>query len=74
MENSIETALSYMLDCPKPSLASFRFSQLNRSVLKEKIAREAINEAVQARALALLAEWIELYGEAIVAGGMADAA
>jgi hypothetical protein len=70
----MDQPLDYLLHCSKSSLESFRLSQLNKSANKDKLAREALNEVVEARALALLANWIELYGEGIVMGEIGKAA
>jgi hypothetical protein len=57
----------YLLEKSKHSLKDFRLRQLNERSNSWRHARESLEDAIQAEALALLATWIEQYGEELIA-------
>ncbi len=67
MDNEKVPPLEYLLACSKTSLHSFWLLQMNReaNLRKELLALE--KEWIEATALALLAEWFRVHGEALMA-------
>ena|SRR5690348_9521157 len=58
--------LEYLLDASRTSLKSFHLAQLARAADSRKAIRSILDEWVESAAMALLAEWMELYGEELV--------
>jgi hypothetical protein len=61
--------LEYLLECSRTSLGSFRYAQLTRAANRRKEIKSIVDEWVEAQALALLANWLETYGDELVALG-----
>jgi len=59
--------LEYFLDCSRDSLKTFVLRKLEQSSNSRKQARKFLDEWVADEAMALLAEWFEVYGEKLVA-------
>ena len=66
--------MKYLFECSKTSLQSFMLAQLNRSANCHKDLRKVFRECVEAEALALLAEWLDLHGEEMMALAVAPPA
>lgn len=66
-DSSVEIPLEYLLECSKSSLNSFLLAQLNKSANSRKELKEIMSEWIEARALALLAEWLMNHGEELMA-------
>lgn len=64
--------LDYLLRCSRASLASYRLVRHAESANLRKQALELMRAAVEAQARALLANWIEDNGEAIICGSAAE--
>jgi hypothetical protein len=62
----------YLLDKPKHRLKEFGMNQRGRASSNWKQAREAIDAAIEAEAYALLALWIEQYGEELIEAARDD--
>lgn len=58
--------ISYLLECSQNSLKSFLTAQLNKSANSRKELRAVLDEWVEARAMALLAEWLLVHGAEIL--------
>jgi hypothetical protein len=56
----------FLFSCSKTSLQNFRLAELNKANDRTKMMRRDFEEAVEAQALALLAEWLDLYGEQLM--------
>jgi hypothetical protein len=58
---------SYLLNCSRTSLQGFWLAHRNKSANSRKALRELMAECVEEEALALLAEWLNAYGEELMA-------
>lgn len=64
--------IAYLLDCSKLSLQEFWNVQLNDSANRRKDLQKLLPEWIEATAMALLAEWLSLYGETLIAAAGAS--
>lgn len=64
--------LEYLLDCSEMSLKEFWNAHLNDAANRRKELHRLLPEYVEAAAMALLAEWFALNGEAFIAAAGAD--
>jgi hypothetical protein len=67
MDRSRPPPLQYLLEASKQSLQGFLLAQLNKSANSRKEMKDVMTEWIEARALALLAEWFIEHGEELVA-------
>jgi hypothetical protein len=64
--------IGYLLECSKHSLKCFVLARMNESSELRKHLQQLLPEWVEATALAMLAEWFEKHGEALLVIAAAD--
>lgn len=64
----VRAKLVHLGNCSRTSVASYRLRRLNEAANMRKRAIELMRASIELQAEALAAQWVEDYGEAIVAG------
>jgi hypothetical protein len=59
--------LSYLLECSGLSLKRFKVANLNKSANIKKEVRKLLVEWAESEAMAIFAEWLEVYGPQLLA-------